>query len=155
MGAFAAGENRTRGLWRFWEERSQGPRCYLGASTVLRWLDQAGRRAQASVASQLEGAPISRQVGTDGTWARLQGGAKRVVLAIVDSVSGIIWPPVVVAGEESAESWQRRFERIKQAGMNLRPTGVTSDGCQGLAQYLRKACSGSIISAVYGTCGAV
>jgi len=78
-----------------------------------------------------------------------------VVLAIVDSVSGIIWPPVVVAGEESAESWQRRFERIKQAGMNLRPTGVTSDGCQGLAQYLRKACSGSIISAVYGTCGAV
>jgi len=35
-----------------------------------------------------------------GKWARLLGGRKRVVLALVDSVTGIIFPPVVVSGEE-------------------------------------------------------
>jgi hypothetical protein len=35
---------------------------------------------------------------TDGLWAVLRGGVKRVVLVLVDNVTGVIWPPVVVAG---------------------------------------------------------
>ena len=92
-------------LWRSWEELERRVVCHLSASTVHRWLDKAGRKAQQSVAGQLKGVPISRQLGTDGMWARLRGGAKRVVLLVVDSVSGVIWPPVVAAGEESEEPW--------------------------------------------------
>lgn len=126
-------------LWRPWDKPPEGPRCYLGASTIHRWLDGAGRRAQQSVAGQLEGVPISRQLGTDGMWARLRGGAKRVVLLVVDSVSGVIWPPVVVAGEESEEPWAQLFERARQAGLPLQALrGVTSDGCRGLMAYLRQ-----------------
>ena len=36
----------------------------------------------------------------DGLWVRLRGGTKRVTLMLVDSVSGVIWPPVVAFGEE-------------------------------------------------------
>jgi len=125
-------------LWRPWDKISERPRCYLGASTIHRWLDGAGRKAQQSVAGQLEGVPISRQLGTDGMWARLRGGAKRVVLLVVDSVSGVIWPPVVAAGEEGEEPWAQVFERARQAGLPLQALrGVTSDGCHGLMAYLR------------------
>jgi len=72
-------------------------------------------------------------------WARLRGGAKRVVLLVVDSASGVIWPPVVAAGEESEEPWVRLFERARQAGLPLQALrGVTSDGCHGLSAYLRQ-----------------
>jgi len=125
-------------LWRSLDEVSAGPRCYLAPSTVHRWLDGAGRKAQQSIAGQLEAVPISRQLGTDGMWARLRGGAKRVVLLVVDSVSGVIWPPVVAAGEESEEPWAQLFERARQAGLPLQALrGVTSDGCHGLMAYLR------------------
>ena len=126
-------------LWRPWDKPPEGPRCYLGASTIHRWLDGAGRRAQQSVVGQLQGVPISRQLGTDGMWARLRGGAKRVVLLVVDSVSGVIWPPVVAAGEESEEPWAQLFEQARQAGLPLQALrGVTSDGCHGLMAYLRQ-----------------
>jgi len=126
-------------LWRPLAEVSEGPHCYLAASTIHRWLDGAGCRAQQSVVGQLEGVPISRQLGTDGMWARLRGGAKRVVLLVVDSVSGVIWPPVVAAGEESEEPWAQLFERARQAGLPLQALrGVTSDGCHGLMAYLRQ-----------------
>jgi len=126
-------------LWRPLEEVSTGPLCYLGASTVHRWLDQAGGKAQQSVAGQLKAVPISRQLGTDGMWARLRGGAKRVVLLVVDSVSGVIWPPVVAAGEEHEQGWAQLFERARGAGLPLQALrGVTSDGCHGLTAYLRQ-----------------
>jgi len=32
-------------------------------------------------------------VATDGLWARLLKGQKKVVLALVDTVTGVIWPP--------------------------------------------------------------
>jgi hypothetical protein len=79
-------------------------------------------------------------VGVDGLWARLRGGAKRVVLQVVDNVSGLIWPPVVVEGEESEESWGRLFERAERSGLVIeRLRGVTSDGAQGLLAYLRRS----------------
>ena len=125
-------------LWRPLEERGE-KRCHLNASTVHRWLDAAGRAAQESVRGQLEGIPYCPNLGTDGLWARLRGRAKRVVLMLVDSVSGLKWPPVVEAGEESRRSWQRLFQRAKEAGLNLEAIGaVTSDGAHGLVGYLRE-----------------
>jgi len=97
-----------------------------------------GRKAQASVAGQLAGVMTTGQMGTDGLWVRLRGGVKRVVLVVVDSVTGVMWPPVVAKGEESAEAWGELFRRAKAAGLELRGLfGVTSDGCHGLTAYLR------------------
>ena len=87
--------------WRLWrpldDERSE--RCYLAASTVHRWLDGAGRMAQASVDEQLTGISQTQTVGTDGLWAKLKGQAQRVVLLVVDSVSGLVYPPLVAQGD--------------------------------------------------------
>ena len=111
---------------------------------------------------QLEGIAFSEHLGrgcaassTDGLWARLRGGAKRVVLILaggaaepLDSASGLLWPPVVEAGEESRRSWRRLrpfstgclFQRAKEAGLDLEAIGaVTSDGAHGLVGYLREA----------------
>lgn len=125
-------------LWRPWDAVA-GERCYLSASTVHRWLDGAGQRARQGVAGQLAGVPTSGQVGTDGLWARLRGGAKQVVLGLVDSVSGLVWPPVVVQGEEKAETWGQLFRRAQAAGLDLdQLRGVTSDGAKGLVGYLNQ-----------------
>lgn len=127
-------------LWRPLDGVSAREQCYLAASTVHRWLDGAGQRAQQTVVGQLAGVPISRQVGTDGLWARLHDGAQRVVLALVDSVSGVVWPPVVVEGEDSELAWDHLFMRAKAAGLNLQALhGVTSDGNARLLGYLRGA----------------
>ena len=127
--------------WRVWRPLDEGPgpvQCHLCASTVQRWLDGAGRTAQASLKGQLAGVGSSGQMGSDGLWARLRGGGKRVVLAVVDSVSGVVWPPVVATGEESEEGWRQLFERAKAAGLDLPGLfGVTSDGSHGLLAYLR------------------
>jgi hypothetical protein len=87
----------------------------------------------------LEGIGATEEVGADGLWVRLRGGAQRVVLMVVDSVSGVVWPPVVAVGEECEEAWQALFERAKLAGLELdRLRGVTSDGAQGLLAYVSR-----------------
>jgi hypothetical protein len=112
--------------------------CHLAASTVHRWLDQAGRVAEQSVSGQLAGLAESETLGVDGLWARLKGKAQRVVLVAVDSVSGLIWPPVVARGEQSEGPWQRLFERAQQAGLDLdRLRAVSSDGAKGVSAYLK------------------
>jgi transposase-like protein len=75
--------------WRLWRplDNESAEHCYLAASTVQRWLDGAGKRAQASVDGQLTGIANTQVVGTDGLWAKLKGKAQRVVLLIVDSLS--------------------------------------------------------------------
>ena len=128
--------------WRLWRplDDTVGERCYLAASTVQRWLDGAGRMAQASVAGQLQGIGATQVLGTDGLWARLCGRVRRVVLLVVDSVSGLVYPPVVVAGEETAAPWRQLFGRAQQAGLDLDAVrGVTSDGAVGLRDYLRRS----------------
>jgi hypothetical protein len=76
-------------------------------------------------------------MGTDGLWARMRGRGKKVVLCLVDSVSGLVFPPVVVDGEESSESWEKLFMRAKEAGLKLEELrGVASDGAKGLKGYL-------------------
>jgi hypothetical protein len=78
-------------------------------------------------------------LGTDGLWGKLKGQARRVVLLVVDSVSGVIYPPVVAAGEESAGPWRRLFGCARQAGLDLDAVcGITSDGAVGLLDYLRR-----------------
>jgi transposase-like protein len=128
--------------WLFWRVleagRDKTGHCYLTASTVHRWLDKAGVEAERTVAGQLSGVAISRQMGTDGLWARLRGGVQRVALAVVDCVSGVVWPAVVVEGEEKEEGWGQLFQRAEEAGLNLNALrGVTSDGSHGLQAYLR------------------
>ncbi len=87
---------------------------------------------------QLEGIGTSGCVGTDGLWARLRGGVKAVVLALVDNATGLLWPPVVAAEEESEESWRQMFKRAKVAGLDLDELrGVVSDGATGLAGCLQ------------------
>lgn len=127
--------------WSLWRplDPPPGERCHLSASTVHRWLDEAGEEAVASIADQLAEIGEPQVLGTDGLWAKLKGGVVRVVLLVVDSVSGLIFPPVVAAGEESAGPWQQLFARAREAGMDLqRLRGLTSDGAQGLLAYLRR-----------------
>jgi transposase-like protein len=98
-------------LWRPLEGAPPaGAACHLSASTVQRWLDGAGRQAAATLAGQLAGVSTSGQVGVDGLWARLRGGATRVVLLLTDSVTGVVWPPVVVAGEGTSAGWAALVE---------------------------------------------
>ena len=130
--------------WQRWRPLDPAPSdataCHLSASTVERWLDQAGQTAQARVGEQLVGVDSSGQLATDGLWARLRGGTKRVVLALVDTVTGVIWPPVVVAGEGAAAAWATLFARAEQAGLVLRELrGIASDGATGLESYRRQA----------------
>ena len=64
------------------------------------------------------------------------------MLALVDTVSGLIHPPMVVEEEESASAWGVLFRRAREAGLDLdRLGGVTSDGAQGLLAYLGQALS--------------
>lgn len=133
-----------QGRWQKWypleEEREET--CHLAASTVHRWLDGAGEEAQRSVQGQLEEVAEGKQLGTDGLWARLRGGEERVVLMLVDSVSGLIWPPIVAAGEGSRKSWARLFERAAEAGLSLKGIeAVTSDGVSALRGYLQEGLS--------------
>jgi len=137
--------------WQFWRPLDGQPadaeRCYLAASSVHRWLDGAGQEAGKTVEGQMEGVATSGQMGTDGLWARLRGLAedggkynKRVVLALVDSVTGVIWPPVVAKGEEASRAWAGMFARAKTAGLELNDLrGITSDGAKGLRGYLQSA----------------
>lgn len=132
--------------WCLWRPLDVGPpddreACHLSASTVDRWLDQTGQVAQQTVLGQLVGVPTSGHFGTDGLWARLRGGAKqakRVLLALVDSVSGLVWPPVTVDGEAAPAPWETLFRRADVAGLDLHAVrGLTSDGAPGLEAYRR------------------
>jgi hypothetical protein len=130
--------------WQAWRPLDPAPSdaraCHLSASTVERWLDQAGLAAKAGVAEQLVGIESSGQLATDGLWARLRGGTKRVVLALVDNATGVVWPPVVVAGESTAAAWEALFARAAQAGLVLSELrGIASDGATGLESYRRRA----------------
>jgi len=129
--------------WQIWRPLdtpgSSGERCCLSPSTLHRWLDQAGRAAQQSSAGQLEGIAATQAVGADGLWARLRGGAKRVVLMVVDSVTGLAFPPLAALGEAGAGVWQELFARARSAGLDVEGLrGVTSDGAYGLAAYVRE-----------------
>ena len=125
-------------FWRLFEsEPEEAKRCRFSPSTLHRWLDRAGQVAKGTVKGQLEGANASGEVGVDGLWAKLRGGTKRVVLVLVDSVTGLIYPPVVVEGEEDEAPWKRLFARAQRAGLS-RLRGVTSDGASGLVGFLAR-----------------
>lgn len=127
----------------FWKPLEAAPLdsecCHLSASTVHRWLDQAGIKAEESVEGQLAGIVDTTSAGVDGLWAKLQGGGKRVVLMLTDSVTGLVFPPIIAKGEESAQGFRQLFARTEQAGLDLENLrGVTSDGAQGLVSYMKR-----------------
>jgi len=127
--------------WHLWRPLDATPRepCRLAASTVHRWLDGAGQQAVASVPGQLEGLGDTQVVATDGLWAKLKDQVLRVVLLLTDSVSGLIYPPVVVQNEEQASSWKQLFKRAQSAGLELEHLrGLCSDGASGLLAYVRR-----------------
>ncbi len=130
-------------LWRMWEAGVEGGEsCYLSASSIHRWLDGAGRKAEEGISGEWAGVWHSGQFGTDGLWARLRQKGKKVVLVLVDTVTGVVWTTVVAAGEESAESWQKLIERVQEAGLCWgEVSGLVSDGAQGLLSFLRQASS--------------
>ena len=82
-------------------------RCSAGA------FGRAGVAAQASVPGPLQNMAQSAELGTAGLWARLRGGATRVVLLLADSGTGLLWPPVVAEREDQAAPWQRLFARAR------------------------------------------
>lgn len=130
--------------WHLWRPLDPNPsekeKCYLGASSIQRWLDKAGEKAEKTVPGQLDMIKSSGQVGTDGLWAKLRGGVKRVVLILVDNVTGIVWPPVVVKGEESGKEWGKLFARAEKAGLDPNELrGICSDGVKGLLGYMRSS----------------
>ena len=56
------------------------------------------------------------------------------------NATGVVWPPVVVAGEGTAAAWATLFARAEQAGLVLRELrGIASDGATGLESYRRQA----------------
>jgi hypothetical protein len=124
-------------MWRPWEQAEEGEECHLSASTIGRWLDEGGRKAQESVEGQLAGVETTA-VAADGLWVRLHRGGKRVVLMLVDCASGLVFPPIVAKGEAGEEAWARLFERARRAGLDVEGLrGVTSDWTGGLVSYLR------------------
>jgi len=142
------GRQERWGQWCICEEQEpegegQARRCGLSASTVHRWLARAGAKAQEQVAGQLAGVACSGQMGSDGLWARLRQGSQRVLLVLMDSVTGVVWAVKVVAEEESRQGWAALLTCAEQGGLLLSELrGLTSDGAQGLLSYLRQALSG-------------
>jgi hypothetical protein len=130
--------------WQIWYPLSfpqaGAERCRLSASTLHRWLDGAGGRAEGHVEELYAGIPSSGHMGADGLWVRLRGGTVRVLLMLRDSVTGLLWPPVVAVGEEAAAAWEALFVQARQAGLVLEDLGaLVSDGAQGLLSYLRQS----------------
>lgn len=122
-------------LWRPWASApAPAACCRLGASTVQRWLDAAGRRAEQATRRGLADGPTSGHVGADGLWATLSGKTKAVGLLLSDRGRGVVYPPVVVATEDDPAAWGWLFLRAAQAGLRgTRVHGVVSDGTRGLA----------------------
>ena len=66
-----------------------------------------------------------------------------MLLALVDTVTGVVWATLVTAGEESAASWAQLFERARSAGLSWETlSGVVSDGSKGLLSFLREQVGG-------------
>lgn len=126
-----AGRQERWGLWQPWTappERAR--RCRLAASTVQRWLDRAGAQAEQATRRGLADVPTSGLRATAGVWATLGGKAQAVALLLADRVSGVVYPPVVVDGEDDPAAWGRVALRVSQV------RGVVSDGSRGLARFL-------------------
>ena len=128
--------------WRLWRPLDPAPSdaqaCRLSVGTVQRWLDQAGETARRTVPGQPAGVPASGQLATDGLWARLRGNTTGVLLALVDRVTGVLWPPVTATDEAAARPWARLFRRARVAGLDVHQVrGIASDGAAGLEAHRR------------------
>jgi transposase-like protein len=127
--------------WGKWRPGAKEPgdqeKCHLSVSTVERWLVRVGEEARRRVPGQLEGVPMSGQMGVDGLWVRLRKGKAGSLLALVDRVTGVVLPPIVVPNEIEPRGWKRLFRRAMIAGVDPdQILGVVSDGALGLRRFL-------------------
>jgi hypothetical protein len=127
------------GLWYLLALRPRlRERCFFCASTLHRWRRRAGERARRGMRGQLEGVENSGQFATDGLWARLRRGVTKVLLTLVDTVTGVVWTTHVAEDENHAEAWEGLFRSAELAGLSLDDLeGIASDGSQGLYSFLR------------------
>ena len=113
--------------WRRWRPLDTplpGAPCDLAASAVPRWLDCAGGVAPALVRpGNCRTLRSVKSGGPAGLWARLRGGATRGgARRLADSVTGLLWPPLVA----EREAWAVPFARARLAGLDWpRLRGVT------------------------------
>ena len=71
-------------------------------------------------------------------WARLRGGAKRVVLVLTDTVTGVIMVIRVTDGEGKRKNWAGLFGRAREAGLPWSDiNGLVSDAAGGLYSFMR------------------
>ena len=110
-------------LWRPLDAEPASAAIWRPARCIAGWMGRARRPKRAWTGNSAALAQ-TQAVGTDGLWAKLKGQAQRVVLLVVDSVSGLVYPPVVAQGEESAGPWQRLFERASRPGWIWRRCGA-------------------------------
>jgi len=59
---------------------------------------EAGLRVERGIDGMYEEVETSGLLRADGLWARLLGGTVRVLLTVHDSVTRLLYPPVVAAG---------------------------------------------------------
>jgi hypothetical protein len=146
-------------LGDLWGREAPRERCTLSASTVCYWPDQAGLGAEQQVERLYEGVEGSGLLGADGLWARLRGGAVRVLLMVRDSVTGLLYPPVLAAGEEAAAACEQLLAQAERAGLRLAEVrALVSDGAQGLLRCTQRAicampcrgCTSSAASSIPG-----
>ena len=102
--------------WHMWEQGRETAGCCLSASMVHRWLRRTGERTEQSLRGQWQGVENSGQFGSDRLWARLAAGAKRVVLLLVDTVTGVIWTTLVTVGEERPQTGLASSSGSKKRG---------------------------------------
>ncbi len=84
----------------------------------------------------------------DGLWARLRGKAERVVLMMTDTITGMVWPPIVVR-TEGMFSWKDLFLRAQRAGLSWEDDATEP---LDLAMMSRKAWILSLGTSTFPTC---
>ena len=116
----------------------------LGRTPAAEICDLLGEYNQSLVGSDGSGGGVNGGGAVARGEAEHGGGGRRVmgalarrgevgvVLAMVDTVSGLLWPPVVAAGEETQKAWEQMFQRGQKAGLAVgRLRGVAGDQGRG------------------------
>ena len=123
-------------IWRVLEERKEkAERCWLCASTVGRWLDEAGVEAQESVCGQLEGLGKVRALAADGLWAwaaqcahSTRGGERQSFGRPFHAMSRVSWMSCVIMPEGvkyPAGRWTSSSRKVASARANLRKMALS------------------------------
>lgn len=118
-GKFRANRCRKRGSTAW-----QAVQCTVGWMVLAK---RPWRRSQATWRASANRVAWGRTVS-----AQLRGDVNALVLALVDTAMGLLWPPQAAAQEKGQEPWRDMFKQAGLAGLDpgqLR--GAVSEGRQG------------------------